>query len=230
MNKFTEKHFTIFMIVLAIILTIFVIFTASATYAQAATIGYTSNGGGTTSYGTDQIMLSGKFNLTDTSDVSKISIYASESGSRDIKGLIYSDTGSNYPNELKCVSQVTQANNGSKTWTDLILTNCQLLAGDYWIGMVAGNGFVNIGSDSGSNLRHGNSSTSGNYTNPPNPYPGSVTPESALNLSVYATYEIATPPVDPDATTTPITTDGAVHVYFYAVVIFFIGFQVMRKI
>lgn len=162
-----------------------------------ATFGDITNGSDTINVSADQALV-GKFTLSESADVTSVSIYCkAQSGTANIKGLIYADSAGN-PGAKKAVGSVVNITT-TAGWAVSTVT-VTLPAGDYWLGVVADAGItVNEDAIGGSQT---SLKTSFTYASPPDPYGSETSNDDGFQVNAYATY---TP--TPSAAPTPRSRD-----------------------
>lgn len=158
---------------------------------KIATFGYTTDGSSFDDL-TDLVLVNGV--LSESGSVTKLTFRGNYVTSAvNIKGLIYSDNGSNYPDALLGTTNITSVSSATETWFDATFsTPINLSAGTYWLGFAAEAGRVSIAYD-GSQASYDSyerSTTFSYYTTPPDPLPAGATLRDQRAYSVYATYTV----------------------------------------
>ncbi len=121
---------------------------------------------------------------------------AGGSGTADLKGVVYADSGGKPGALLGATSQLAFSSSGSAGWYQMGFSSpVSLTAGKYWIGVITGgtSGVAGFRYSSVSGSRDYNSNT---YSSgPTNPF-GSFTTDSE-QMSLYGTYSTGPPPPPP---------------------------------
>ena len=139
----------------------------------------------------------GRYTLTESGNVSKLTIYVDNSsgGACYIRGIIYSNNGSNQPYSLLGTGDsMSVAGAQGPGWVDLTFpTPVALTAADYWIGLQLDSNASGVDLAAISVANYGAYLADTYSDGPSNPW-GSTALE-ALNLCVYATYSAGSAPV-----------------------------------
>jgi hypothetical protein len=152
------------------------------------TFGDTSFGGGSANNSNDRAWMN-RATLSEEADVTSIWVYiASRTANDPIKGIVYSDNGTQPVNRLIVSSAGSTTATG---WLQLSATG-NLAAGNYWIGIVADGFSSAIGNDDsapGALRKLANGTLS--YTTPPATWPGTDADYADQRINVYVEYTAA---------------------------------------
>ena len=157
------------------------------------TFGYTTAGATSVTMNQDAAYVT-KYALSEANaTVTKLTMYekVSSAGTRNLKGLLYSDSAA-YPSTLLASSSAVSISNTTAAWQDLTFATSTTLASatDYWLGFVGDTGtpsqtyYYDTGT---TNQNYRRNPSSGDYANPPSTYPAGAT-GAARKVSIYASY------------------------------------------
>jgi len=157
--------------------------------APPATFGTTSVGGSSDAFAPNRKRVNA-YSLSQAGSVSKLSVYLGPgyaSGTADIEGVIYADSGGSPGALIATSSQLVFPSTGAAGWYSLpFASSPRLAAGRYWIGVLTG------GTTHAAGYRYATVTASRRYntntyaSGPSSPF-GSATSDSQ-QMSLYATY------------------------------------------
>ncbi|HEX5195511.1 MAG TPA: hypothetical protein VFW09_22150, partial [Solirubrobacteraceae bacterium] len=157
--------------------------------SQSQTFGTTTVGGSSSSFITNRKQVNA-YSLSQSGSVTKLSVYlqpGSGSGTADVEGVIYADSGGQPGALIATSSQLAFPSTGAAGWYDLTFSSPAALApGSYWIGVLTGG----TTQAAGYRYKFVSASRYSNYnqysSGPSNPF-GSGTTDNQ-QMSLYATY------------------------------------------
>ena len=170
-----------------------ILFLLIATPAWSSTFGKTDIGGNSLSHDADSPSVTKAVLPDNNASVSKITLYASSSGTAHVKTFILADSSSHPTGNPVCSSGAVTI--GTLGWYDFTLSGCTLSSGTYWIGFVTDNVSVVEYYADAAGYNYWALKT-GTY-NDPSTIDGSLLDQARdRQFSIYATYTTGTPVCD----------------------------------